>query len=155
MTIIWDALPQNREQVIFLVNLDIGITVKSILSALIWHQIRFILHQPFEVRQFRYKTLNSFYGRVNMWELGIQSFLFLLFEMWQLQKMQNFAVFFCFVFCLWVKCMKISQKLLGGDRRHINICKNQKSQNSNWQMGHFSTLCPMSTSFAHIYIYTY
>ena len=43
------------------------------------------------------------------------------------------------------KCLKISQKLHGGDRKHIKVCK-KKQKSQNQQMSYFSPLCEIQLS---------
>ena len=58
-------------------------------------------------------------------------------------RLHKNAEFFCGkVF----EIMKISQKLQGGDRRHIKVRK--KTKMSNWQMSYFSPLCQLQSSIS-------
>ena len=80
---------------------------------------------------------------MRFWEIGLQSFLFLLFWIWQAAEHTEFrggggggGV----------KCLKISQKLHGGDRKHIKVCKKTKISKLTDEL--FFT--PMPTSIVRI-----
>ena len=109
------------------------------------------LRFDFEIRPIVCKISNGFSGSVNLLELGIQSFLFVLFWIWQLQKMQNFAVLFWFFFFFFFFFGENVLKIRSFVEVIEDILRYVKPK--NWQMGHVSTLCPMSTSVADIYIW--
>ena len=132
-----DALPQNREQMTFWVKWVFGIIVRSILSVLSLYQ---------NLNSYSYRFLRYDHLCIRPWAVSLEVW-FLEFassysyKCWIWQAAENDNFFFLF---LVVKCLKISQKLHGSDRKHIKVCKKKKKKKpSKLTDESFSLLCQL------------
>ena len=130
-TNMWCTPTKNREQVTFWAKWVFGIIVRSTFSF-----TKFIL-LLFEIQSFANKNASSFSGSVilgnrplklpcDFEKSAFKASYSYSFGFHRLRKMQNFFV---------GKCLKISQKLHGGDRKHI-MSKNKNLKIDRWPISH-------------------
>ena len=139
---ICDALPQNREQVIFWVKWVSGIIIRSTLSAFFFFFFFFFLipkSNSYTYYFLRYdhlyiKTVSAFSGSENLRNQPLKFHILIVLDLTGCRK--------CRIFC--GKLFEIINKLHGGDIEHIKVCK--KSQ--NWQMSCFSPLYQLQLSIS-------
>ena len=86
---------------------------------------------------FVYKTVRDFRGSVILRNQPFKVSYSYSFGYDRWQEMQNFY---------WKNVRKLFRSYMGGERKHIKVCKRTKSQ--NWHISYFSPLCQLQLSIS-------